>query len=467
MIRRCRCLKEKLSGSNFNDWFRSLKLVLRVEKKGFIIEKLIPPAPPAGSTDQAFVDWNVIYDAHNENMGKTIGELHVLLIEIEKGLPKKAATPQVMAIQCGRIQKANKKLLNAKGKGKGKCNGNEKLVYISKPKNPKPFAKEHPTKDDACHHYKEVGHLIMEYLVKISKKARILELKLRHLKITVLTSYKPLEEEKARRHGKVYNWKIATYGKIWYEDDVHDLRSVETEFPAIVFNDKLTSEEALSCEPTPTVSYFDDLDYFKDFEKEFPAIVYNEFPAIVYNDTLTSKLDFLTELTLSPQHAIEFNLKDETSLSEYDEEEQSVLYFNDLFPFNVIYSDDSKSNEDNDDKPWGMYLSYHADIMNFEEILGRIYDRGIHRVLVLDFESLPAVMSEVLTSRMLMEHRDDQGQSVFTSRAWRRLFEVRGPLVFELIMEFFSTFRFGEAIVDIDVVDMLQFQLGGARHRMS
>ncbi|GJY30685.1 putative reverse transcriptase domain-containing protein, partial [Tanacetum coccineum] len=34
--------------------------------------------------------------------------------------------------------------------------------------------------------------LIMEYLVKISKKARILELKQRHLKITVLTSYMPL-----------------------------------------------------------------------------------------------------------------------------------------------------------------------------------------------------------------------------------------------------------------------------------
>ncbi|GKA37794.1 reverse transcriptase domain-containing protein [Tanacetum coccineum] len=33
--------------------------------------------------------------------------------------------------------------------------------------------------------------LIMEYLVKISKKARIMELKRRHLKITVLTSYTP------------------------------------------------------------------------------------------------------------------------------------------------------------------------------------------------------------------------------------------------------------------------------------
>ncbi|GKC90209.1 hypothetical protein Tco_1150858, partial [Tanacetum coccineum] len=161
---------------------------------------------------------------------------------------------------------------------------------------------------------------IMEYLVKISKKAHILELKQRHWKITVLTSY---------------------------------TSSVETEFLAIVFNDALTSEVAHSCEPTvsplsdnqidfrilfdesddedytiiydkksysyniisvnnmkmdsendndkvnmpwftssePTVSYFDDFDYFKDFEKEFPAIA--------YNDALTSKLDF-SEPTVSP-----------------------------------------------------------------------------------------------------------------------------------------------------------------------
>ncbi|GJY12840.1 hypothetical protein Tco_0382149 [Tanacetum coccineum] len=189
-----------------------------------------------------------------------------------------------------------------------------------------------------------------------------------------MEEYIRLEEEKARRHGKVYNWETATYGKIWDNEDVHDFRCVETEFPAIVFNDTLTSEAALSYEPTvsslnndeidfrisfdesddedcrvifdkksfsykiisindlktdlendsdkvnmpllpspdPTVSYFDDLDYFKDFEKEFPAIV--------YNDAQTSKLNFLTEPTLSPQHINEFNLKDETSLSECDEE---------------------------------------------------------------------------------------------------------------------------------------------------
>ncbi|GKC86268.1 hypothetical protein Tco_1141985, partial [Tanacetum coccineum] len=75
--------------------------------------------------------------------------------------------------------------------------------------------------------------------------------------------------------------------------------------------------------PEPTVSCLNGLDFFKDFE--------NEFPAIVYNDALTSKSDFSTEPTLCPQHIDEFDLKDETSLSEYDEEEQNILYFNDLF----------------------------------------------------------------------------------------------------------------------------------------
>ncbi|GJZ74616.1 hypothetical protein Tco_0639081, partial [Tanacetum coccineum] len=92
--------------------------------------------------------------------------------------------------------------------------------------------------------------------------------------------------------------------------------------------------------PKPTVSYFNDFDFLKDFEKEFLAIA--------YNDALTSKLDFLIEPTVSPQHIDGFNLKDETSLSECDEEEQNVLYFNNLFPFNVIYPNDLKSDTDND-----------------------------------------------------------------------------------------------------------------------
>nr|GEW68696.1 hypothetical protein [Tanacetum cinerariifolium] len=184
--------------------------------------------------------------------------------------------------------------------------------------------------------------------------------------------YIRLEEEKARKHGKVFNWETAKYGKIWYDEDVHDLRSLETEFPAIVFNDNLTLNKTLFCEPTvsfvnnneiifrisfdesdyedytvvfdknsfsfkiisandlktdsknanekvnmslfpspePSISCIDDLDFFKDFE--------NEFPATIYNDALTYKSDLSTEPTLCPQDIDEFDLKDETSLSEYD-----------------------------------------------------------------------------------------------------------------------------------------------------
>ncbi|GJS00467.1 retrotransposon protein, putative, ty1-copia subclass [Tanacetum coccineum] len=108
-------------------------------------------------------------------MGKTVGELHSMLIEYEKGLPKKAETPQVMMIKGGKIQKSNKKSLKAKGKGKANGKGKDKQVYIPKPKNPKPSVKEHPAKDDTCHHCKEVGHCKRNchaYLAELIKKKK-------------------------------------------------------------------------------------------------------------------------------------------------------------------------------------------------------------------------------------------------------------------------------------------------------
>ncbi|GKB18372.1 hypothetical protein Tco_0852295 [Tanacetum coccineum] len=79
------------------------------------------------------------------------------------------------------------------------------------------------------------------------------------------------EVEKARRRGKVFNWETAMYDKIWDNEDVHDLGSVETEFPAIVFNDTLTSEATLSCEPTVSSLNNDEIDFrisFDEFDDE-------------------------------------------------------------------------------------------------------------------------------------------------------------------------------------------------------
>ncbi|GJZ25215.1 hypothetical protein Tco_0562674, partial [Tanacetum coccineum] len=109
----------------------------------------------------------------------------------------------------------------------------------------------------------------------------------------------------------------------------------------------------------------------------------------------------------------------------------------------------------------------NTDIVDFERRLARIHMREVHRVPTFNFGGLLYLMAEGLTARMTIEHRDEAGVSVFTSRTWRRMFDIRGPLVHELILEFFSTFRFGQAILDLDTPGTLQFQLGGARRRMS
>ncbi|GKB98036.1 putative ribonuclease H-like domain-containing protein [Tanacetum coccineum] len=123
------------------------------------------------SAANVLADWNAVYDAHNEvaclmlgwvglikdfagfmrnynmhNTRKTIGELHAMLIEYEKG----------------------------KGKANGK--GKDKQVYIPKPKNPKPTAKEHTQlRMTPATTAKEVGHWKWNcpvYLAELLKKKK-------------------------------------------------------------------------------------------------------------------------------------------------------------------------------------------------------------------------------------------------------------------------------------------------------
>ncbi|GKD14018.1 hypothetical protein Tco_1198425 [Tanacetum coccineum] len=98
--------------------------VEQLERLGYVLSQDISVGLIFNGITSDFAGFVRNYNMHN--IGKTIGELHALLIEYEKGLPKKAATSQVMAIQGGKIQKANKKSLNAKGKGKGKGKGKDK-----------------------------------------------------------------------------------------------------------------------------------------------------------------------------------------------------------------------------------------------------------------------------------------------------------------------------------------------------
>ncbi|GJU85862.1 retrotransposon protein, putative, ty1-copia subclass [Tanacetum coccineum] len=148
--------------------------VEQLERLGYMLPQDISVGLILNGLTKDFVGFVRNYNMHN--MGKTIGEIHAMLIEYEKGLPKKAETPQVMMIKSGKIQKANKKSLNAKGKNKGNGKGKDKKVYIPKPNNPKSLCLRAPkAKDDACHHCKEVGHWKRNcpvYLAELQKKRK-------------------------------------------------------------------------------------------------------------------------------------------------------------------------------------------------------------------------------------------------------------------------------------------------------
>ncbi|GKD81340.1 hypothetical protein Tco_1348179 [Tanacetum coccineum] len=67
---------------------------------------------------------------------------------------------------------------------------------------------------------------------------------------------------------------------------------------------------------------------------------------------------------------------------------------------------------------------------------------------------------------MRMVYTGDDGQELFVSHAWRRLFGIRAPLVQEFILEFFNTCRTGDEM-GLDVAGTLCFQLRGARRSMT
>ncbi|GJV16546.1 hypothetical protein Tco_1361869 [Tanacetum coccineum] len=196
----------------------------------------------------------------------------------------------------------------------------------------------------------------------------------------------------------------------YYEDEGDSLTNFETEHPSIVFDDTLTSDATLSCEPMvsplnenefdfrisfdesddedymvifdensfsykiisvdnlkmnsknendkvnmpsspePTISHSDDLEFFKYFE--------NEFSAITYNDDLTSKL---TEPSVSFQHIEEFDLDNETSLSKHDEEER-----NNSFPLNIVFPNNLKSKKDIDDDKIDVTQSLGRNAINID-----------------------------------------------------------------------------------------------------
>nr|GEZ45709.1 hypothetical protein [Tanacetum cinerariifolium] len=81
--------------------------------------------------------------------------------------------------------------------------------------------------------------------------------------------------------------------------------------------------------------------------------------------------------------------------------------------------------------PWLRFQveGYTEDIMhNYEQRLETIFGRSVNWVHVLDFAGLTKGMRQTLAGRLGMVYIGDEGQELFTSHAWRRLFEIRASI---------------------------------------
>ncbi|GJX77586.1 retrotransposon protein, putative, ty1-copia subclass [Tanacetum coccineum] len=222
--------KQKLTGPNFIDWYRQLRLVLSTEDKEKYLEQPIPAAPVAAAPDQPIppqalatynewvknqkeiavmmlltIDLEIQRNLAHLDANDMLTELKALyskqanrnffklyIDQLERlghpvtlnlgTLPKKVVAPALHAIRAGKVQKnKNKKPSKAakgvQGKGKGKkAYANVEPSYAPKPKNPLPPKKDNPAKDAICHHYGEVGHWRRNcptYLTELPEKKKL------------------------------------------------------------------------------------------------------------------------------------------------------------------------------------------------------------------------------------------------------------------------------------------------------
>ncbi|GJY89640.1 retrotransposon protein, putative, ty1-copia subclass [Tanacetum coccineum] len=206
--------KQKLSGPNFIDWYRQLRIVLSVMDKLDYLEQPIPPAPvPAqagqqvapealaahaawvkGSKEIAGImlmtmepeiqlylenfsayemlqelktlfahqaDQELLQTVQNysmHGMGKTVNELHAMRKLHEQTQPTQTA-PALHVIRAGKVQKKkNKQKPHFRARGRNQRKGKYKRAYHPKPKISPSLKKKNPAKDSICHQCGETGH---------------------------------------------------------------------------------------------------------------------------------------------------------------------------------------------------------------------------------------------------------------------------------------------------------------------
>ncbi|GJR18640.1 reverse transcriptase domain-containing protein [Tanacetum coccineum] len=177
------------------------------------------------------------------------------------------------------------------------------------------------------------------------------------------------------------------------------------------------------------VSCFDDLDFFKDLE--------NEFPVTVHNDVLMSKSDFFTKPTLKPQHIDEFDLKDETLLSEYDEVEQNVRNNSKNHKNNGLKTEQLRTQNGESTKAAGKAIKVNLcacalDVLcpnNSNVTIPRRRRRQVFNIVEPEIRTIVAPMAERTMEELLHAPTERYGEAIVLPEINADHFEIKTNLL--------------------------------------
>ncbi|GKE66074.1 hypothetical protein Tco_1520235, partial [Tanacetum coccineum] len=150
-----------------------------------------------------------------------------------------------------------------------------------------------------------------------------------------MEEYIQLMADKARGHDQTFNWETATYGKE-YCDDLDSFTDFETDFPAIIYIDALTScfwRRCLGSNPS----------HPRD-RREYLPLYYNERDAKwhISNHNVSSKP------TVSIYNAIKSDIDFHISFSDSEDEDYTFIYNKESSSYKLIHANDLKLEPVND-----------------------------------------------------------------------------------------------------------------------
>nr|GEY35852.1 hypothetical protein [Tanacetum cinerariifolium] len=273
-----------------------------------------------------------------------------------------------------------------------------------------------------------------------------------------MEEYIKRQAAKAQRRGWTFNWEIATYDKV-YCDNLDFFIDFETDFLAIFYNDVLTSNHNISSKPT--VSIYNAINADIDFNISFSDFDDEDYTCIYDKNLFSYKLIPVDDLKPEPiNDHVEINAKLCSKNIDIKPIDSVVCISNDTTP--VESNEHLETNHDKKSK-----LSETSNFILIIKVMSWIsfHERkplifiikSLYVPFGISFDPKRFYKDGVYKKRLQRPRYGSTTQRSETPiyQCLEMIIKTRGPIVHERILEFFSTLKMAEGVINLDVVGLL------------